>query len=59
MAMKGNFMTQIGLFDVVQHLKAVDLLAPEDDIFPGAYSHAEEDCGTYSHAELAPELLCS
>jgi hypothetical protein len=49
-------MTQIGLFDVVQHLKAVDLLAPEDDIFP-EYSPAESDCGVYSHAEPAPELL--
>lgn len=49
-------MTQIGLFDVVAHLKANDLLAPDDDVFPGAYSPAEEDCGVYSPAEPAPEL---
>jgi hypothetical protein len=54
--MKGTLMTQMGLFDVVQYLKAVDLLAPEDDIFQ-EYSPAEADCGVYSHANPAPELL--
>jgi hypothetical protein len=53
--MRGTSTTQMGLFDVAQYLKAVDLLAPED-IFQ-EYSPAEADCGVYSHAKPAPELL--